>query len=298
VVQQTYLDVLQMAQQHAATSSPAQSEAVPILEETLREMQERAKRKDPAVEAQLAALRREINAGRMAEAAALEAGILGHMGIQLMERMLTLKHMEYDQGEKILLQARETLAAHYLRERQYAEAARILRQILEKPEDVGTSYRLANLVGQKADPTLVLRLFTAASLQAGQVKEALEVLAGLIERNPLDWRARDAAREFLQEHVRDYRRSLDQSLALASLLDPRKHVVLPGLLKVIPVTYAEATYHAGAAAEQIRRYDLALEQYQLAAASDPNGEYGKRATAGIGRVIPRLQESGRKPGAQ
>jgi O-antigen ligase/tetratricopeptide (TPR) repeat protein len=299
-VQQQYREVLTRAGGFVGTSSTKQTQGVALLEGTIKRLYGRMER-DPRIEAQISQLRTAIAGGRIADAGGIEREIFDAFDIKVAEHIYQTVQVEYKgihnegrQGDMILMGALQDVAQYYvIGEKRYAEAIPVLDALLEfNPENTSFINRL-----------------TAASLGAGTPERGLKVLARLIAQNPLNWRARDAAREILEQCARAaaqskqdakwfYERALEQSQALEDILDPKKGLVRPDDQTFSkPLTFGEAAWHAGVAAEKLERFTVAFEQYRRGVTVEPTGRYANDCQQGMTRLAPRLGKTASPAGA-
>jgi tetratricopeptide (TPR) repeat protein len=207
------------------------------------------------------------------------------MGVKIAEKMLVVVNQEGPDGDELVRRARMTVVDYYMAKGQYAKVLAPLEELV------------------KEDPGNVawLRTWTAAAIQAGRPRRCLELLAFAIERVPLNWAARDAAREVLElPGIEDYSEALKQALALEgivkqteneypSLRDPQKGPSLRRNMGGLP-TLAEIHYRIGYAMEKTDRFKEALPYFKLAIDEDPKAEWGQRSQRGLTRLMSKLQQ--------
>jgi len=266
-VQNYYKETLEIAANLAATP-PYEPAKVALFEQTLEKLlAEKKKKKEPSEKDQLAKLHTLVANGRTTEAARLESRILEDLAYEVAKRIPSLTNTEGREGERIINDARRAAVDYCIRRGRYAEALPALADLLEHdPEN-----------------TLYIKMWTAAAIRAGEPKRCLEELSKLIERNPLDWAARDAAREVL-ELLGDHKHSLKQALAVADIL---KHSPQG---KEKP-SLAEAYYHVAYNAEKANDLKTAYDYTSAVLSVAPESQWGKRAQALFNRILQKLQEA-------
>jgi tetratricopeptide (TPR) repeat protein len=288
-VQNYASETLGVAATTIVTSTPLQAESVAVLEGTLCQMNPVGKASE-SFDRRMVELRGLINSGKVQEAAQLEAEMFREMGVAVAERMPTLVNQEGSEGDDLVRRARVTVVDYYMSKRRYDRVLTPLESLVK--EDPG-------------NPSW-LRSWTTAAVGAGQPKRCLELLSSVIERDPLNWAARDAAREVLElPGVEDYAASLKQSLALEAILkhmrnempelfDPQKGPSLRQRLGGVP-TLAEAYYRVAFASEKTGQFKEAVDYYKQAIGEDPNGEWVQRSQHGINRILPRIAQATNPP---
>ncbi len=282
-VQNTYFDMLQQAAYEVSTTSTRQAEIVRAIEPVLHDLNPPDKR-DAFLESHLALLREQVNKGDIRGAAMTEAEILREMAFQVFRRLPSLTNNEGRDGDQILRRALFYVADYCPPRGRHAEAVPALAMLLEE---------------DPTDPQLI-RNFTICCMRAGQPRQCLELLARLIQRNPTNWAARDAAREVL-ELIGDYTRSLDQSLALVQIVKWTKQrypemfsganaATLRAQMGGLP-SLAEAYYRVAVASEKCRMDQQAYEYYRRAAEEDPNDAWGQKAKEALLRYLHTLPQT-------
>jgi len=284
-VQNYSSDTIGMAAALAATSSPLQAERVAAWERALRDMNPPGTA-DESFERRLNELRALINAGKTHEAGQLEAELFREMAVNLAERIPTYLNSEGSEGETIIRKAHITAVDYYMSRGQFNRALPAL-EALVKSEPRNAEW---------------IRMWVAAAIQAGQARRCLELLAHVIERDPTNWAARDAAREVLElPGIEDYPASLKQVRALESIITNMEKEILelrdpkqgPGLrqrLGGLP-TLPEVHYRIAYALERTNQLADALTYYKLTAEENPGSEWARRADRGSGRIWPKIQQS-------
>jgi len=279
-VQETYMKELQEASQVATTSSPLQAATVAAFEPMLRELNPPGKT-DEYLEGRLARLRELINKGDIQQAATVEAEILTEMTVRVAERLPSLTNSEGPEGDDIVRRGRMLVAAYCSPRGRYAEAMPALTALLrEDPEN----------------PDLLNR-WVMVSMQAGQPRQCLEVLAELIARNPINCAARQTARRAL-EQIGDYRRATEQAMAVGYILAPMKRT-MPELFDSekgatmrrqmgdLP-TLVETYWWVATDAEKAGDMETAYNYCTKAVQEDPKSEWARAAQNLLNRLLQQM----------
>lgn len=229
-------------------------------------------------------IRNLLAAGDYGKAALVEAEVLRDLALTVAEHILTLSNREGPAGTEVIIKTRRALVNEYFNRGTYAKALPVLEDMLEEDTE-GTS---------------TLSLFTSAAIKAGDPRRCLEVLSKIIDRNPGNWAARDAAAEVLQAHLGDYANALVQIRALMTILDPAKGFIPPSRLNRIGISMAELNSRAGTICERLadqrtgnpkeqeQLLDRAYKYYLAAFNLDREGTWGKRSQQGINRLVAKM----------
>ncbi|MBM3335986.1 hypothetical protein FJY63_15110, partial [Candidatus Sumerlaeota bacterium] len=231
--------------------------------------------------AQISKLRELVSSNQIAVAGDLEAEMFREMAIRVSKRMPALKNMEGRDGERFLRSANHLVATLCPPRGRDAEALPAVEALLrDDPEN-----------------TTWIEEWVKSAVRLGEISRCLKVLEELIEHNPMNWAARDAARTAL-ELQDQWQASLEQLLAALDIVNHIKDrnpaefasAGVQGQLRDMGMpSLGELYYRIGYAAEKLGRDELSFNNYKQAVETDRNSAWGNEATRGLMRYMRKFQ---------
>jgi tetratricopeptide (TPR) repeat protein len=286
-VQNAYSEVLQRAAQDASTSSPLQAETVSLFAQVLYKMNPPGTG-DEWMDSRLGELAKLVQQNQIQIAGDLEAEMFAEMAIRVAKRIPTLINYEATEGDEYVRRAQVLVANYCTAKGRYDEAIPALRALVEdEPEN---PYWLSK--------------WKLATNQAGKPRVCLELLAKMIQLNPMNWAAHNAAREVL-EQVGDYRKALEQGEGLLMILqhlkksmpelfDPQKGAGYRQQFGGLP-SLAEGYYRVAFLAEKLNLLEESFNDYKKSIDEDPNSDWGKRSKEQLSRLLTKIQQMPSSP---